>query len=266
LNHLSACEVTAGVYHIRDAMGVFTTLLVGGERALLMDTGYGIENLLSFVHTITDKPLTVLLTHAHHDHALGARCFEKVYLFAEDHEAYRYYTDLPMRTSVMNQALSNHISLPDDFLTAPIPSPLALHEGPMDLGGLTADIRLCPGHTPGSAVVFIPERRLLLTGDNWNPCTWLFFPEALPAEEYRSNMLALMDLPFDHVLCSHREPLWPRSALEDYLNGLTDDALRAARPVDMNRPIDTREAVPAPGQQLIFDYSKTSLRSKERRT
>ena len=70
LNHI--CE---GITHIRDAMGVCMTLIEGDKAALLVDTGYGTEDVAAFVRTLTDKPRTVLLTHHHHDHALGARWF-----------------------------------------------------------------------------------------------------------------------------------------------------------------------------------------------
>ena len=128
---------------------------------------------------------------------------------------------------------------------------------------MTAQVIPCPGHKPGSAVVYVPERRLLLTGDDWNPCTWLFFPEALSAEDYRRNVRALLDLPFERALCSHRGDLYPRSAVEAFITGLTDDALRAARRVDLGHPVDTREAAPAEGQVFVFDYSKTALQREE---
>ena len=67
-----ALQVLPDVYHIQDCMGVCMTLLVGKDRALLVDTGYGLENVLEMTASITALPVTVLLTHAHHDHALGA--------------------------------------------------------------------------------------------------------------------------------------------------------------------------------------------------
>ena len=66
-------RICKGVTHIRDAMGVCMTLIEGETDAMLVDTGYGTEDVAAFVRTLTDKPLTVLLTHHHHDHALGAR-------------------------------------------------------------------------------------------------------------------------------------------------------------------------------------------------
>ena len=47
-------------------------LLVGNERALLIDSGYGRIDLKSIVTRITDKPVTLMLTHGYLDHASGS--------------------------------------------------------------------------------------------------------------------------------------------------------------------------------------------------
>lgn len=256
MNGFAVQRALEGVYHIGDAMGVYMTLLVGTERALLVDTGYGLDDVSAMARRLTDKPLTVLLTHVHHDHALGARWFESTLMFAQDLPAWSVYTGDAQRRAVAAQAAEKGLAAAADFLHARIPVPEALREGPIDLGGLTAQAILCPGHTPGSAVIYVPQRKLLLTGDDWNPCTWLFFPEALPAQAYRENVRALLRLPFEHVLCAHRAQLYPRSAFEAYLRGLTDEALSAAPRVDMGRKTDTREARPDKEQQFVFDYAK----------
>ena len=141
--------------------------------------------------------------------------------------------------------------------------PEALTEGDIDLGGLTAQVMKCPGHTPGSAVVYVPEHKLLLTADDWNPCTWLFFPKALGAEEYRANVRRLLELPFEHVLCSHQPHLYERNTFESFVSGLTDECLRSARKVEMGHPADTREASPAEGQIFVFDWNKIKPFQKE---
>lgn len=259
MHGFEAREVLEGVFHIRDAMGVYMTLLTGRDRALLVDAGYGLEDVASYIRTLTDLPVELLLTHAHHDHALGAIWFDRASLFEPDFPALEVYTGKSQRMRVAGQAREKGIAVAQDYLTRPMPPAQAARAQRIELGGMSAQIRLCPGHTPGSAVVYIPERRLLLTGDDWNPCTWLFFPEALGAHAYRANVRALLEWPFEHVLCSHRGELYPRAAFESFLGGLTDDALRAARKVDMGRDTDTREACPAVGQQFVFDYDKAVL-------
>ena len=254
-------EAMPGVRHIQDGMGVCMTLLTGEKRALLVDAGYGMEDVAAFAGTLTDLPVTLLLTHHHHDHAMGARWFPSALMFPEDRADFPLYTGEAQRKRVLGQAAAKGLTPEGDLLAADIPMPEALTEGPIDLGGLTAEVIRCPGHTPGSAVIWVPERKLLLTGDDWNPCTWLFFPAALPAHDYLRNMRALLGLPFEHVLCSHQPGLYPRETLETFLASLTDDALRAAQPVDIPpyETIDTRQAALPEGQVLVFDWDKAAL-------
>ena len=57
-------------------------LLEGEEKALLLDTGYGIGNLRAFVEKLTDKPILVANTHYHPDHSAGNGEWEEVLLSA----------------------------------------------------------------------------------------------------------------------------------------------------------------------------------------
>lgn len=55
-------------------------LLEGDDKALLIDTGYGVGNLRAYVEKLTDKPILVANTHYHPDHAAGNGEFEQVYM------------------------------------------------------------------------------------------------------------------------------------------------------------------------------------------
>jgi len=41
----SVSQLKPNVYHIADPLGVFMTITVGEDKALLLDTGYGIGHL-----------------------------------------------------------------------------------------------------------------------------------------------------------------------------------------------------------------------------
>lgn len=251
--------VCPGVTHIRDEMGVCMTLIEGDKAALLVDTGYGTENVSDFIAALTQKPLTVLLTHNHHDHALGARWFEKTVMLIEDQAEWPVFTGEKQRRNVLAQAQAKGLAVSErDFLSGTLPLPYAVHAGPLHLGGLTAEIIPCPGHTPGSCVVFLPDQKLLLTGDDWNPCTWLFFDAALPVRQYRENVRRLQTLDFEHVLCSHQLKCFPRQMFDNFVDHLTDDVLDHAQPVTISghERFNTRQADVADGQILVFDWNK----------
>ena len=252
-------EVFPGVFHIQDQMGVCMTLLAGQKKALLIDAGYGLEDTAAYVRTLTDRPLSVMLTHGHHDHALGAKWFDRVLLMKPDFPVYETYTGEPWRRRVIGQARDKGLAVDEaDFLSAAMPAAEALEESEIDLGAMTAQIISCPGHTPGSAVVYVPEKELLITGDDWNPCTWLFFPEALCAQDYRRNMRRLLKLPFKNVLCSHQFALFDRARIDRFIEGLTDDCLKAARPVSEGDRVGARaaEALLPMRQIFVFDRDK----------
>ncbi len=244
-----------GVWHIQDAMGVCMTLLAGRDLALLVDTGYGAEDIGAYVRALTDRPLTVMLTHGHHDHALGSRWFSEVYLLPEDFPVYTTYTGDFWRRDVWGRGRE---FADERFLTDPMPPALPLAEGDMDLGALTARIIPCPGHTPGSAVVYVPEYKLLLTGDNWNPCTWLFFREALSARDYRANVERLLALPFEKALCAHQFQMYDRDMPESLWRGITDEALSAAVPSEAGQRVgaETRQVFLPKEQVFVFDWQK----------
>ena len=252
-------EVFPGVYHIADGLDVYMTLLVGRDRALLVDTGYGLQDVRKEIRRITDVPLTVLLTHGHHDHALGARWFDEVLLFPQDAEVYRTYTAPERREKVAENARQHGLPVPQDYLTADYPDPVPAREETLDLGGLHARVVLCPGHTPGSAMVLVPEYGLLLTGDNWNPCTWLFFPEAVPVRQYLAGMRRFFEEnSFTRVLCPHREAVYERRLPECFLQSLTEERLAAAYSVPLwpGDDIDPCRCDADGEQYLVFDRKK----------
>lgn len=68
------------MYRIVDPLGVAMYLVCGSRRAALLDTGCGVPGLAAVVRQITNLPVTVLLSHGHVDHAMGAGEFGSAHM------------------------------------------------------------------------------------------------------------------------------------------------------------------------------------------
>ena len=193
---------------------------------------------------------------------------------SDDLEEFRQRTGLVQRKKVAEQAGQKGIKLPADFLTVRFrdPCPILFTEAlgrfaqeTEDLGDLRVKIIHVPGHTPGSIVLYLEKYRLLLTGDNWNPCTWMWFPSSIPANCWRDNMKELIrDLEtesgqeIETVLCSHQPSARKASEIKSFLTYMSDERIGKAPDVDMGAPIHTCEIRKEPeGWILLFDKDKT---------
>ena len=84
LNRFTCEKLSEHIYRIVDALEVACYLVVGEEKACLLDTCPGEGNIRAFVESITDLPLIVVVSHAHMDHCGGAGYFSKVFLKEEE--------------------------------------------------------------------------------------------------------------------------------------------------------------------------------------
>ena len=163
-------------------------LLVGSEKALLVDCGMGIGDLAGAVRRITDKPLIVVLTHNHPDHSGNARQFPEIWLKKEDRnmpipwDAEKRRADIrhiARRTKGCAVTPYNMFHLyPFDLETdllapgeeGPMPVIHDLADGQrFDLGGgRTVTVYDCPGHTAGEVVLLDESTGTLIAGDAVN--------------------------------------------------------------------------------------------------
>ena len=83
-------EAEPGVFVIEEplhAERVKSYLIVGDERAALIDTGMGVGNIAAVIDDLTDKPVTVLLSHAHWDHIGGNTGFHDLRIHPAEADA-----------------------------------------------------------------------------------------------------------------------------------------------------------------------------------
>ena len=210
-------------------------LVEGSRRAVLIDTGSGFGSLKSCVDRLTDKPVTVLLTHGHTDHALGAAEFDEVYINRADEKAYNIHSDKALRKKA-GEMWPELFQLSESEIVpaAEFKSFKAMQPGDVfDLGGISVEIFGCAGHTVGSVVMLIPEERMLLLGDACNYMTFLFDELSTDVYTFKQNLLKLDTETkdrYDTVLLSHGDGLGVPDMIadvlavcDDILEGRTDD-------------------------------------------
>ena len=81
-------KIDEGLWAIDDKMGCSMYLVEGKNKALLFDTGVQEGKILPMLKSLTDKPISLALTHAHIDHMYHADEFEEVYLHERDIKAW----------------------------------------------------------------------------------------------------------------------------------------------------------------------------------
>ncbi len=227
-SYFQAREIAENIFHIYEPGGVYTSLIIGEERALLIDTGYGFEDIAAFVKTLTDKPLTVVLTHGHLDHAGGAFLFPDVYMNLEDVPTYLWYMETQKTLTIAKfkrdrAAAGRPMPWPEEFdqagyLKKQTESFEPLENGQIfDLGGRKEEIIFLPGHTMGSVMICDDLTGLLFSGDDISNSLWIFFDHSAPLALYVSGLKEIMKRPFAGVVYAHDERIYPVSIMDDLL-------------------------------------------------
>lgn len=129
-------------------------LLEGKDKAVLIDAGTTIPNLNKIVSKITKKPVTLLLTHVHPDHAGAVEYFDEVWINPAD--------------TVLIPAF-----MPDYKGTVRY-----LENGQLiDLGGRVLETYFTPGHTPGSTTFLETGTDTGYSGDSFGNGNLLVFSD-----------------------------------------------------------------------------------------
>jgi glyoxylase-like metal-dependent hydrolase (beta-lactamase superfamily II) len=293
-------KIADGVYYATGGFGSNIPVIVNDRDVMLVDDGTTPAQavaLLGDLKRVTDKPVRyVVNTHFHYDHTGGNSVFgPEVEIMAHEfvrtailtfdvlhREPYRTSQGTrvpaqidslqkqiaeekdPARKTSLSQQLAGArttlAQLQEIKPTAPnvtYTSKLVLHKGPREIQLLF----LGRGHTAGDTVVFLPNERIVCTGDLME--SQLAYMGDAFFDEWIATLDALKKLDFDLVLPGHGTPFRDKghiTAFQSYLSDVTAQVAKlrpqgvspedAAQRVDLTAHAKDFPQIRGPGADL----------------
>jgi glyoxylase-like metal-dependent hydrolase (beta-lactamase superfamily II) len=235
-------EIAPGVYVVPDGRVPLVPnvgIVLGSERALVVDTAMGPGNgsrIRAFADELAgDRELLLTITHFHPEHGFGAQAFSDatvVYNRAqleEFHEKGAAYLEM-FRTfgaPVAKELEGVELVEPDEVYDGDVRE--------LELGGRRVELRTWGlAHTRSDQVVFLPEERVLFTGDLVEERCFAIFPYFPPedvdvdGERWISVLEHLEALEPKIVVPGHGEVGGPEviTAAREYIVQLRDETRR----------------------------------------
>jgi len=239
MNIIEVNKINENLYILNEKINpkiYFTmALVIGSEKAAIIDTGYGTTgDLDKIIKNITDKPVICLLTHCDPDHAGSAALFDEIYMSNLDEELMKKGS-LNVRTRMMivkNSCNGNedliayakaHIVKNSTFQYKNI------EDGDIfNLGDCKLEAVSLAGHSKGSMCFLNRKENYAITGDSIanDNSPVLFFDKCLPLSVYKDNLERFIKKAGDDVVLYTGHDIKPlkRQIIPEILS-LCDEAI-----------------------------------------
>jgi hydroxyacylglutathione hydrolase len=200
-------------------------LVIGHERAMLVDTGMGIGDLAHVIQSLTPLPVVVVNTHGHPDHAGGNSNFEEIWLPSKDEQIRQEMCSDEYRMGDLKAVIGEKDSRFKNLAAGLVHSrPYMIHyiqPGQyFDLGDRQFEVLEIPGHTPGSICLLNEKERLLFSGDSIVATpVWLYLKHSLPVKTYYEGLrrIEARGDSFDTIFPGHQPTQLGREYLLDLI-------------------------------------------------
>ena len=208
------------VIRIIELGGVCCYLVIGDKKACLLDTGSGYGNIKEYVDTLTDKPVFVILSHAHYAHMGGAALFEDVYINLEDLPVFRKHGDMTTRYEEAQRIPETKTIPYSDMIPTRMKPMKGIKNGDIfDLGNVHIQMISVSGHTPGMMCPLIQEERTIIFGDACGVSVLLFDEYSSCVSEYLKSLevLKTYENDYDTIYRNHGTFFSEKSLLDNVI-------------------------------------------------
>ena len=193
-------------------------LLLGSDRAVLVDSGTGVGNLLELIKELTSLPVLVCSTHYHWDHTGGNYQFSERAIHILESDIILQPQDTALDHSLVAPEVNGKLGLPkleqETFQYRPSSPTCVLRDGDqIDLGGRVLQVIHTPGHSPGHVCFWESQSGMLFSGDTLYQGPIFLNYEGGNPQAYRISLQKLIKLPEIRMICpGHqaviRESVW----------------------------------------------------------
>ncbi|MDR2751855.1 MAG: MBL fold metallo-hydrolase [Clostridiales bacterium] len=176
----STATIAPGIFTIDEEGFVRSYLIEGTERAILFDAcASGGEEFEKAVHSLTNKPITLVLSHSDQDHTGGQEYFAPSYLHPAEYA--RYFSHGNEGAKVQ-----------------------PIWEGQIfSLGGIDLEVVLIPGHTPGSIALLDRVGKRLFVGDTISNSSVYMFGDGRNIPAFIESLKRLESLDLEYIHPAH---------------------------------------------------------------
>jgi len=251
-------QVDEDIWSISGPANDLMYLIIGSEKAMLVDTGMGIGDLDGELKRLTNLPLIVINTHGHPDHGGGNGNFDEIWIHPADIELMRRVCTEEYRANDIKSVLGEDHPEYQHLMEGMVKNrPYQAHylkaRQIIDLGNRQFEVLEFPGHTPGCIGLLCSREKILFTGDSIvETPVWLYLKHSLSVRTYWESLKQVKQREgeFEKLFPGHHPYPLSKKHLSDLLAG----ALEILQDPGIGDP--TRTFV---GEGLQWRHGNTSI-------
>lgn len=202
-------------------------LLLGTNKAVLIDTGLGVSNIRDVIDELTQLPISVITTHAHWDHIGGHHLFDDISIHTLEADWLSKQFPLPLQV-VKSNLQKEPCQFPQYFnidtyrIYQGVPTTILNDGNVIDLGNRKLQVFHTPGHSPGHICLYEESKKYLYSGDLiYTGCLDAFYPTTDPYD-FMNSVSKIKDLPLKKLLPAHHSLDISTSLVADIYNGFKE--------------------------------------------